>query len=181
MWRETCCSLKNSCQKLLTNTLSLSLTKVLGTPCNLKTLSKYAWATVTAKKGWHRWVKWAYLLSLSTTTKTVSLPVDLGNPSTKSKETSTQTARGIGSGYNNPPEADTSDLYCWQVLQALIKFLTSLCSPFQKNNWWILFVVIVTPEWPPSAESWKSWMMWLCNSWSPPTTTLPSLYRTPWL
>ena len=35
--------------------------------------------------GWDRHMKWAYLVSLSMTTKIVSLDLDLGKPSMKSK------------------------------------------------------------------------------------------------
>jgi len=57
----------------------------LGMPCNLITPSRNLSATPFIVNGWDKVKKWANLLNLSTTIKIVSLPWEVGNPSTKSK------------------------------------------------------------------------------------------------
>jgi len=48
---------------------------------------------------------------LSTTTNIASFPPNLGRPSTKSIEISSQIAFGIGGGYNNPAGEERSGLF----------------------------------------------------------------------
>jgi len=45
-------------------------------------------------------MKWAYLLNLSTTTKMMFFPLELGKPSTKSILMSTKGAWGMGRGWS---------------------------------------------------------------------------------
>ena len=59
-------------------------------------------ATLVAVKGWDKGKKCTYFMSLSTTKKTTSYPMDLGRPSTKSILISTQGLTGMGSSCNNP-------------------------------------------------------------------------------
>jgi len=70
-----------------------------------KMCSKYNRATMAAEKGWDRARKCAYLLSLSTTTNTVSFPLDFSRPSRKSIKMSSQMALDIGKGCSNPAGA----------------------------------------------------------------------------
>jgi hypothetical protein len=79
-------NLNNSCQKVLINRLSLSLTMVLGKPCSLKISLKNKSATCVALKSLAMEKKCANLVNLSTTTKIQSLPYALGNLVMKSIE-----------------------------------------------------------------------------------------------
>ena len=67
-------------------------------------------ATLVVVKGWDKGKKCTYFISLSTTKKTTSYPMDLGRPSTKSILMSTQGLTGMGSGSNNPTGFDVSTL-----------------------------------------------------------------------
>jgi len=91
-------SLKSSFQNKLMNMVSLSLTIEAGIPCNLTTSLTKVSATDLAEYGCLRGIKWPYLLSLSTTTKMESYPLDLGNLVIKSMLISSHTAAGIGKG-----------------------------------------------------------------------------------
>jgi len=77
---------------------------VLGRPCNLKIYSKYNWAIEAAVKGFVKEIKWVYWLSRFTTTKMVSLPLNLGSPSIKSREMPTQTTSGMGNDCRRPAD-----------------------------------------------------------------------------
>jgi len=63
--------------------------------------------------------KWLYLESLSTTTSIASYPLDLGKPTMKSMETSSQIAWGIDKGWSNPLGAAELALQRWHISQLL--------------------------------------------------------------
>ena len=70
---------EESCQNALKNLLSLSLTMLLGSPCNLKNYLKNNSASCAAMKVVVTTNKWENWLSLSTTTNMQSLPNTLEN------------------------------------------------------------------------------------------------------
>ena len=94
-------NLNNSCQKVLINQLSLSLTMVLGKPCSLNISLKNKYATFAALKSMEMEKKCANLVNLSTTTKIQSLSYALGNPVMKSIEMLSHLCSGMGRGCNN--------------------------------------------------------------------------------
>jgi hypothetical protein len=94
-------NLNNSCQKVLMNRLSLSLTMILGKPCILKNSLKKKYATYVALKYVAMEKKCANLVNLSTTTKIKSLPCAFGNPVMKSIEMLSHLCYGMGRGCNN--------------------------------------------------------------------------------
>ena len=125
---------------------------LLGHLRSLKTWSRKTWATWIAVKGCARAIKWAYLLSLSTTTKMTSFPMDFGSPVIKSMLMSTQTSSGIGKGCNSPGLAAQSYLEAWHMEHSLINLLTCLWRPFQWKSYLILFNVRSLPACPLSGE-----------------------------
>ena len=70
-------------------------------------------------------MKWPYLVNLSTTTIIVVFPAEVGNPSTKSRDTSSHTNDGIGKGCRRPAGDRASLLFRWQVSHAATYCLTS--------------------------------------------------------
>jgi hypothetical protein len=122
--------LNNSCQKVLMNRLSLSLTMVLGKPCSLKTSLKNNYATCAALKSVAMEKKCANLVNLSTTTKIQYLPCALGNPVLKSIDMLSHLCSGMGRGYNNPAGCVCSSLFTSQVVHSLMWHITSSFNPF---------------------------------------------------
>merc|ERR1711890_4924 len=89
--------------KLLQNSLvkigSRSLTMLEGTPCNRTISRRYTEASHGAVLLLFTGMKWALLVSLSTTTQIPVLPfLDLGNPSIKSIETLSHFHCGTSNG-----------------------------------------------------------------------------------
>jgi hypothetical protein len=68
------------------------------------------WATDMAVYGWESDMKWAYLVSLSITTRMVLKVLDLGRPSMKSMQMVCQAWSGIGKGCRRPGSLQCSDL-----------------------------------------------------------------------
>jgi hypothetical protein len=126
-------SVDNSCQKVLMNLLSSSLTMVLGKPCSLKTSLKNKSVTCAALHFVVMEKKCANLVNLSTTTKIQSLPCALGNPVMKSMDMLSNLCSGMGSGCNNPAGGVCSSLFPWQVVHYLMWRITSSFKPFQEN------------------------------------------------
>lgn len=89
---EVPCSQNNSFQNELRKILSLSETIEEGSPWSQQLLWRKEIAG--AENGCLRHKKWPYSVSLSTTTRMVSKPLDLGNPSTKSRLMSSHTWLG---------------------------------------------------------------------------------------
>ncbi|BAU02016.1 hypothetical protein VIGAN_11141900 [Vigna angularis var. angularis] len=102
---------------MLKNVESLSLTMVIGIPCNLITSFTNTAAIDLAVYGCLMGIKCPYLLSLSTTTSIVSNPCDLGNFTTKSILMSSHTALGMGKGCKRPLGEDAKYLCCWHTRQ----------------------------------------------------------------
>jgi len=59
--------------------------------------------------------KWPYFVSLSTTTKIIDFPHDMGKPSMKFIETSTQTLVGLNKGYSRPEGIVVFVLCLWHT------------------------------------------------------------------
>jgi hypothetical protein len=112
-------NLNNSCQKVLMNRLSLSLTMVLGNPCSLKTSLKKKSATCVALKSVAMEKKCANLVNLSTTTKIQSFPCALDNPMMKSIEILSHLCSGMGECCNRPTGWVCSSLFSWQVVHSV--------------------------------------------------------------
>ena len=91
-------NLNNSFQKVLMNLLSLSLTMVLGRPCNLKISLKISLDTYVALKSVAMEKKCANFVNLSTTTKMQSFPCVLGNLVMKSMDMLSHLCYGMGRG-----------------------------------------------------------------------------------
>jgi len=106
---------------------SRSLMIDLGMPCSLITPSTNLSATPFAVNGWDKVKKWVNLLNLSTTTKIVSLPWEVGNPSTKSRVISSQTWQGMGKGCRSPIRESVSVFIFWHTLQRLTFSWTAWC------------------------------------------------------
>lgn len=96
------CTLNSSVQKWLINTLSRSEIIEPGKPCKRTTYWMNLATTVLAENGCLRAKKWPYLLKRSTTTKIVSQPSDLGNPSIKSIVMSSHIRAGTSNGWSSP-------------------------------------------------------------------------------
>lgn len=126
-------SRNNSCQNVRRKMTSQSDKIDQCIPLNLTTSLQKTEATDFAVKGCVR-RKWLYLLNLSTTAKIVSKPPDLGRPTTKSKDISSQTRVGIGSGCRRPAGARDSYLFCWQTKQVCTYRFTSCFIWGQKNS-----------------------------------------------
>jgi hypothetical protein len=100
----------NSCQKVLINLLSLSLTMVLGRPCNLKISLKNSSATCVALKSVAMAKKCANFVNLSTTTNMQSFPCVFGSPVMKSMDMLSHLCSGMGKGCNSPAGCVCSSL-----------------------------------------------------------------------
>jgi hypothetical protein len=137
--------LNNSCQKVLMNMLSMSLTMVLGKPCSMKTSPKNKSATSAALKSVAMEKKYANLVNLFTTTKIQSLPCALGNPVMKSIDTLSHLCSGMGSGCNNLVGCVCSSLFTLQVVHSLMWHMTSSFKPFQENLSLICQYVLTNP------------------------------------
>lgn len=160
--------------------LSLSEIIVLGSPCNLTTLSMIALATVGAVNGCFRGMKWPYLVNLSTTTRIALLESDIGNPSMKSIEMSCQAPWGMGNGCKRPAGWESSCLAYWQTRHCCTKLSTSCLKPFQWNSCFSLWYVALTPEWPPIGEECMAAISldWRAELWA--IQTLPWYLMRPW-
>lgn len=124
-------------------------------------------------------MKLAYLVNLSTTTRTISLPADLGKASTKSMLMSEKIDLGTGNGCNKPGVDTCSDLFCWQVTHVLTNSLTLFHKPFQYNMAATLWYVAWTPKCPSKPEEWNNDKIWECNTGSCPTTNFPLILNWP--
>ena len=79
-------------------------------------------------------MKWALLVSLSTTTQIPVLPfLYLGNPSTKSIETLSHFHCGTSNGCSNPPGFFCSAFTCWHTKHLATYSATSLFTPAQSK------------------------------------------------
>lgn len=66
---------------------------------------------VSTEKRCFKGIKYAYLVSLPTTTIIILNLHDLGRPSIKSSNRSSHTLLGIGKGYNNPTKESDEIFY----------------------------------------------------------------------
>ena len=123
------CNLKISFQKLLKKIPSRSEIMDVGMPCNYTTSFIKIAATVWVEKGCFRFMKCAYLLSRSTTTRIVELPFTLGRPSMKSVVIVSQVCSGNGIGWRRPAEVVVNDLLRWQVSHSSTNFVISDLIP----------------------------------------------------
>jgi hypothetical protein len=147
-------NLNNSCQKVLINRPSLSLTMVLGKPCSLKISLRNKSATCVALKSLAMEKKCANLVNLSTTTKIQSFSCALGNPMMKSIEMLSHLCSGMGRGCNNPVGCVCSSFFTWQVVHSLMWHITSYFIPFP-----YLPVCFDKSLVPSTGESWHA-----CNT-----------------
>ena len=94
------------------------------------------------------------LVNFATITMIMSIPPDLGNPSTKSIDRSSHTCWGIRSGWRSPVGASAEVLNCWHRAHWLTWCLMSLTIPHQKN--WGLMCRYVCRN-PPCLFNTPSW------------------------
>jgi hypothetical protein len=104
-------NLNNSCQKVLINRISMSLTMGLGNPWSLKTSLKNTYATYAALKSMAMEKKCANLVNLSTTLKIQSFPCALGNHVMKSMKILSHLCFGMVKGFNSPTGWVCSSLF----------------------------------------------------------------------
>jgi hypothetical protein len=95
-------SLNNSCQNVLVNIASRSLTIEPGMPCKRTMLSKKVRATDVAEYGWPNRMKCAHFDRRSTMVSITDFPLMRGKPSMKSMATSSHTTEGTPSGCSRP-------------------------------------------------------------------------------
>lgn len=72
-------------------------------------------------------------------------------------EISSHTLFGTGKGCNRPIRFWWTDLFCWHIVQWLIKLFVSLYIPGQKNEAANRAREALRPEWPPMGVLWNSW------------------------
>ena len=90
-------------------------------------------AIILALKGWESAQKFAYLVSLSTTTMMTLFPSDLGRPVIKSIETSSQRWLGMTNGCRRPGFLVVLTLFCWQTKYSTTNLWISNLRPSQKK------------------------------------------------
>lgn len=100
-------------------------------PYNLRTLLINISAILASVQGWVMTIKWANLVTLSTTTKIAEYLDDWGNPLMKSIEIEVQTLTGIGWGCKSPDDLVFSSLILWQVSRCQTCSLMSIFMPTQ--------------------------------------------------
>ena len=145
--------LKSSFQNALKHLLSLSLTMLLGSPCNLKTYLNNSSSTCLAGKVVVK-KKWENLLSLSTTTNIQSLQSTLGKPVMKSMEMISHFCSWRGNGCKSPVQWVCSTLFCCNVGNSLTYFITSSFNPFHENIFLNIMYVLKKLGWHARGESW---------------------------
>jgi hypothetical protein len=120
-------------QKFEVNLGSLSDTIVLGIPCKRATYFKKISATSAALWVVFNGIKWAALVSLSTTTMIESCCLlVLGNPVIKSIVTTSYFHSGIGKGCSNPAGCSCSALTFWHYIHLAMYSTISFFIPGQK-------------------------------------------------
>lgn len=100
--------------------------------------------------------KWAYLLSLSTTTIMALTLWDLGKPSMKSMEISSHMRSGISRGCNSPTGLRHFVLFFWQMIQEDTYDCIHSFIPDHQACCFIRRYVRTKLECPPKTESWNS-------------------------
>ena len=131
-------------------------TIVLGIPWSFTISLKNKLAMLEASSTlWHG-MKCAILENLSTTTKIKSLPLlDLGNPKTKSIETSSQGTLGIGRGVYKPWGLNL-DFTLWHTMHFPTSFSTSQCILSQKKCLFRTPRVLAMPKYPMRSPEYAS-------------------------
>src|SRR6185312_6958619 len=122
-------------------------------------------------------MKWAALVSRSTTTHMESCPFwVLGSPTTKSIPISSHFQTGMGRGCNNPAGFWCSALILWQVSQCATNRAISAFIPFHQYFCFKSIYILVDPEGMEYAELWASSMIICLKSpfWG---TQILSLYH----
>jgi hypothetical protein len=143
----------SSCQKVLINRLSLSLTMVLGNLCGLKTSPKNISTTYVTLKCVAMEKKCANLVNLSTATKIQSFPCALDNLVMKSMEILSHLCFGIGKGCSSPARWACSSLFSWKVVHSLMCLTTSSLRPLHENHSLTYLYVLTMPWCPTISES----------------------------
>jgi hypothetical protein len=144
-------NLNNSCQKVLIDRLSMSLTMVLGKLCSLKIFVKNKYTTCAALNSVAMEKKCANLVNLSTTTKIQYLPCSIGNPLMKSIEMLSHLCSGMCRGCSNPAGCVCSSLFTWQVVHSLMWHITSSFRPFPENLS-LTYLYFLTNIWCPTTS-----------------------------
>ena len=125
---------------------------VPGKSVETKTWCNKTSAVSLADGGLGKAIKCVILENLSTTVRTVVLPLDSGSPVTKSTEMSDQGRLGVGSGLSRPIWGLEEVLFLAQMVQAATYSLTSLSIDVHQNRCLMKYMVLLTPGWQVSSD-----------------------------